>query len=473
MDIVEDICTATGFIEISKILDIEYVREACVKADDAQAKYEKCSRKPYENMRDFIKDLKKARRHSEKEDPGSTISGVSFARRLLRRSGLTRMEQRQVLAACGARWDVVAITDALKLMYGDARLKDKRRSRDTHHRWVPAASKGKGKGKDKDKDAKNSGTYHTDEADEDDSEEDANGTGGTDDSEEEDDDEDESDEEGDEDGGPDDPEELMETYFQGPKAKKKLKDLGYSRRPASTGGKRDRKKNSTCKDCKGKGHWSGDAECPKVKDGTVAPFAPKPSTGKPKVSFAGMATWDDQARGSCEAGPTARVLTPATEDQPPRTDLSIYTTDQLRLYLARKKLSTSGSKEVLKKRIRDYMSQRAARREEEASPWIWTTLERKRDGRRAGVPTSSRSRRHHSHDLVECLLRLRQADECDELELRRDELRTSSAVSPASPRRTCGRSPLTTTYTTACTTANHGNDYQKPDADRYCTTTVT
>ena len=257
LDIVEDICSASGFIEIFKILDTEYVREAYIKADDAQAKYEQFLRKPYENMHNFIKDLKKARRHLEK-DPGSTISDVSFARRLLRRSGLTGMEQRQVLAACGARWDVVAIADALKLMYGDAHFEDKRRSTDMHHRWVPATSKGKGKGKDTDKDAKDSGTYHTDDADKDDSEEDANGTGGADDSEEEDDYEDESDDEGDEDG-PDDPERLMETYFQGLKAKKKRKDLGYSRKPASTGGTRNREKNSICKDCKGKGHWSGDA----------------------------------------------------------------------------------------------------------------------------------------------------------------------------------------------------------------------
>ena len=71
------------------------------------------------------------------------------------------MELRQVLAACGARWDVVAITDALKLMYGDAHLEDKRRTADMHRRWAPAASKGKGKGKDN-KDAKSSGTYHQD-----------------------------------------------------------------------------------------------------------------------------------------------------------------------------------------------------------------------------------------------------------------------------------------------------------------------
>ena len=47
------------------------------------------------------------------------------------------------------------------------------------------------------------------------------------------------------------------------------------------------------------------------------------------------------------------MLTPAAEDRPPRTDLSVYSADQLRLYLARRKLSTSGSKEPVKKRIRD------------------------------------------------------------------------------------------------------------------------
>ena len=210
---------------------------------------------------------------------------------------------------------------------------------------------------------------------EEDSDEDDDCTGGAEDSEEDDSDEDEFDEEeGDDEQGPDDPEELLETYFQGLKAKKKLKDLGYSRRPASTGGKRDRKKNSTCKDCKGKGHWSGDSECPKVKDGTVAPFVPK-VPAKPKVSFAGMAT-GGPARWQRDADKpmtVARVLAPAPEPHTATTDLSGYSVDALRKWLERKKLSAKGERAEPEKRVSDYMSRRASRQPE--AGWEWTTLE--------------------------------------------------------------------------------------------------
>ena len=37
----------------------------------------------------------------------------------------------------------------------------------------------------------------------------------------------------------------------------------------------DRKKNSTCADCKQKGHWKGDPECPKVQSGETKPFKKK------------------------------------------------------------------------------------------------------------------------------------------------------------------------------------------------------
>ena len=87
-----------------------------MKADDAQAKYEKCARRPFMTMADYMGELKRAHRTFVKEDPGTTISDVSFARCLLRRSGLTRMEQRQVLSLCGAAWDTQRTSDALKLM---------------------------------------------------------------------------------------------------------------------------------------------------------------------------------------------------------------------------------------------------------------------------------------------------------------------------------------------------------------------
>ena len=47
---------------------------------------------------------------------------------MLRKSGLTKLEQRQVLASAGAVWDLRTIEDSLKLVYGDAHLEDKWRA---------------------------------------------------------------------------------------------------------------------------------------------------------------------------------------------------------------------------------------------------------------------------------------------------------------------------------------------------------
>ena len=93
-----------GYDYMWKMLDQEFIKEAYLKADDAQAKYDKQRRAPYKEMDQYIRDLKQAKRGLEKEDPGTKISEISFARKLLRKAGLTKQEQRQVLAAAGAQW---------------------------------------------------------------------------------------------------------------------------------------------------------------------------------------------------------------------------------------------------------------------------------------------------------------------------------------------------------------------------------
>ena len=104
MDI-QSIMEEDGLNTVLKILDKEYVRESYVKADEAQARYERCRRTPGQTMEDYLREARVAKRLLEREDPGTTISDVSFARKLLRRSGLTALEQRGVLAAVGASWE--------------------------------------------------------------------------------------------------------------------------------------------------------------------------------------------------------------------------------------------------------------------------------------------------------------------------------------------------------------------------------
>ena len=56
----------------------------------------------------------------QREDLGKSISDFSYARRMLRRSSLTRIEQRQVLSSASAAWDADSIETALAMMYSDA-----------------------------------------------------------------------------------------------------------------------------------------------------------------------------------------------------------------------------------------------------------------------------------------------------------------------------------------------------------------
>ncbi len=110
-----------------KILDKECVRESYVKADETQARYERCRRVPGQRTEEYLREVRIAKRLVEREDPGTTISGMLFARKLLRRSGLTALEQRGVLAAAGATWDLDKTEEALKLMCGDAHRDDEKR----------------------------------------------------------------------------------------------------------------------------------------------------------------------------------------------------------------------------------------------------------------------------------------------------------------------------------------------------------
>ena len=289
-----------------KTLNREYLEEKYVEADEALADYEKCRRIPMQSMRDYLMALRASRVRMEKEDPGSRVSDLSYARRMLRRSGLTRMEQRQVLGTAGAAWDADSIERSLIMMYGDAHQDDRSRVKSfdgqgpRSNRSVSSASSGFSRGRQSSRGSSfrggrgfrgtfAAGISEADElgfSEESDAEEQLptsrspqradDGSQGTpaastalhvdDEHEEEEDsrlllesDDNLSD-------LPDKEEELLEVYFQGLRAKKKLKS------PA----KRDKSK-STCKDCKGKGHWAGDAECPMVKSGAKPLFQPSPA----------------------------------------------------------------------------------------------------------------------------------------------------------------------------------------------------
>ena len=105
----EEVATSEGYTERMEVLDTEYLREDYVKADEVSQVYESMRRDHGMAMKDYLLELRRAKRMLEKEDKGTTISDISYARHMLRRSGLNTTGQRQVLGACGAVWDSVKI----------------------------------------------------------------------------------------------------------------------------------------------------------------------------------------------------------------------------------------------------------------------------------------------------------------------------------------------------------------------------
>ena len=57
-----------------------------MRSDEAQGKYEKLTRKSFQPMPDYLRELRMAKRRLEKADVGSLISEVSYARKMLRAS---------------------------------------------------------------------------------------------------------------------------------------------------------------------------------------------------------------------------------------------------------------------------------------------------------------------------------------------------------------------------------------------------
>ena len=81
LDVKTEICAAGGLQKVWGILDKEYIKQDFVKSDEAQTKYDKLTRKTFQGMQEYLRELRIARRRLEKADAGSTISEVSMRAR--------------------------------------------------------------------------------------------------------------------------------------------------------------------------------------------------------------------------------------------------------------------------------------------------------------------------------------------------------------------------------------------------------
>ena len=215
---IEQVAAPGDYTEMMDVLDTEYFREDYVKADEVSQVYERMRRDHGMTMKDYLLQLRRAKRMLEKEDKGATISDTSFSR-----SGLNTTEQRQVLGACGAVWDSVKIGNSLQLMFLDAHKVDKRRlaSSGIHtgyrkpFRPTPRGGTGQKQPWRPTQKAAEVFEANADSAME---------SGEPDGSEEKDEEEEASSED---DRDDDNCEQMFETYYQGLKAKKKLMSNGF------------------------------------------------------------------------------------------------------------------------------------------------------------------------------------------------------------------------------------------------------
>ena len=106
-----------GLNQIWGLLDPHFEQVKMEKLDLVNDNYWNCGRTVGETMESFLLRLKLAKRRLHEEDPGTSISDMSFAQRMLRRSGLDKEKRRLVIAATGGDYDVKKIENSLLMLF--------------------------------------------------------------------------------------------------------------------------------------------------------------------------------------------------------------------------------------------------------------------------------------------------------------------------------------------------------------------
>ncbi|CAE8613639.1 unnamed protein product, partial [Polarella glacialis] len=210
------------------------------KFEDAEERYNDYRRPPGCTMELYCQTLKRYKLEYLSQDK-SVISDRAFAQRMLNRAGLSKSQRHTVFFNAGAVYEALQIEKVLKSRHG-----------------ALMADGAEEEGEEEDEDLEQEFDEDGDEGESDDADEadeDASLTAS----------------------------ELQEAWAAGWQAKSKTafqrKNRGFVKgKPGeATQSSQDdpRKKNSICSSCGNKGHWKGDIECPKVKDGTDKAHVPK------------------------------------------------------------------------------------------------------------------------------------------------------------------------------------------------------
>ncbi len=88
---------------------MQFIGEECDKIDEAVTAFWNLRREYGQSMENHISNMHQARLRVKKEDPATMIGGKAFAVRLLKKAGLTREEQQQILSATNTEYDAKKI----------------------------------------------------------------------------------------------------------------------------------------------------------------------------------------------------------------------------------------------------------------------------------------------------------------------------------------------------------------------------
>ena len=110
---------------VLKILDFHFGGDLDDEAADAEKEFRNCARRYGEPVREYLTRLEHVKKEYLRKEEGSAVAPRAYAVQMLRRSGLSRFDQRAVLAHVGGKWDAEKIKGHLETVYKTVEGNDK------------------------------------------------------------------------------------------------------------------------------------------------------------------------------------------------------------------------------------------------------------------------------------------------------------------------------------------------------------
>ena len=111
--------------DVCEMLDTHFGGDPDDEAKEAENVFRTCARRYGEPMREYLIRLEFVKQEYLRTEVGSAVAPRAYAEQMLRRSGLSRFDQRAVFSNCNAKWDAAAIKQQLETVYRNVEGNDK------------------------------------------------------------------------------------------------------------------------------------------------------------------------------------------------------------------------------------------------------------------------------------------------------------------------------------------------------------